>query len=107
MIDAQRIIALSQQPRQGTSAARPAEVSSALKVLSDLGHTTEPLARPIPWSSAACLEGTMRAEAASFPAGLCGICPIREACTSALPAGAPEEARVWRERADAGRLLAA
>ncbi|MEV6678642.1 hypothetical protein AB0N09_17540 [Streptomyces erythrochromogenes] len=107
MIDVQRVIALSQQPRQGGAAGTPADTSRALMMLSDLGHMTEPLARPIAWSSAACRSAAAAMQSAGSPAGLCRSCPIRHDCAAALLPGAPVEVRAWRERVETGGLLAA
>ncbi|WKV74197.1 hypothetical protein AW27_023435 [Streptomyces sp. PCS3-D2] len=107
MIDVQRVIALSQQPRQGSTTGTPVDPSRALMLLSDLGNTSEPLARPIAWSAAACRSAAAAMQSAGSPADLCRTCPIRHDCAGALLAGAPAEVRAWRDRVEAGGLLAA
>lgn len=105
VIDVQRIIALSQQPRRGTSGGEPASASQTLLILGDLGHADGVLARPIAWSQATCRSPTRRSEAGGSPKELCAACPIDVDCRSALLAGAPAEVQRWRERMDGGRAL--
>lgn len=99
MIDVQRVLALSKKPRLGQESDRPSATAEALLFLSDLGHTDERLARPIGWSLAACRDDAAPAEGSAD--AVCARCPIRQECSTALLAGAPEEVQAWRIRADA------
>ncbi|MFE5719021.1 hypothetical protein [Streptomyces erythrochromogenes] len=100
MIDVQRVLALSEKPRPGQRDDLPSTTVEALLILSDLGHTDARLARPIGWSLAAC-RGAMAAAEDSAEA-VCVRCPIRQECSTALHAGAPEEVQAWRARANWG-----
>lgn len=104
MIDVQRIIALSQQPRRGLSGGEPAALSTALLVLGDLGHEETALATPIAWSRAAC-HGAAPDREGEPPGKVCALCPLKVSCRSALMAGAPSDVQMWRARVDGERLL--
>ncbi|WP_327302948.1 hypothetical protein OG730_04605 [Streptomyces sp. NBC_01298] len=107
MIDVQRIIALSQQPRPGGADGPLGNASDALRLLGHLDYEDDLLAMPIAWSEAACRDAGRRAGAGRAAKALCSACPLHVQCASALMAGAPPEVRQWRERVDGGRALAA
>ncbi|MEV4741643.1 hypothetical protein [Streptomyces sp. NPDC049555] len=105
MIDPQRIAALAQQPSPRATCHR--RTADRALIVTGLHHTTDPLARPVAWSAAACTgqEGQPAAKAAM--ARVCASCPIAEACRTAFLPGAPVNVQQWRERLDGGQPLAA
>ncbi|MFI0912546.1 hypothetical protein [Streptomyces abikoensis] len=107
MIDPARVTALAQQPSPRTTSSRRAQ-DRAL-ILNNLHHASDPLARPIAWSAAACVTEEAKAlpATASAAARLCAPCPILEACRTAFLAGAPAAVRQWREHLAEGQPIAA
>ncbi|MGB8946515.1 MAG: hypothetical protein WCD21_40715 [Streptomyces sp.] len=108
MIDAQRIVALAKLPSPkgtGTGRDNSAEIARAL---SHLHREPDLTARPILWSSGLCAVQPLEAGeggeliAAEDAVRVCGVCPIRQHCHTAVMAGAPVDVRRWRERADQG-----
>lgn len=106
VIDVQRVLALSRQPRHSGGETSP-DRAQLLLALGGLDCESSPLARPIAWSEAACRSTERRTGAGEAPRALCVMCPLDEDCRVALTAGAPAEVQRWRERVDRGRALAA
>ncbi len=106
VIDEQRILALSKQPRSGRPGSEERDLAATARVLSYLHGETGRLAMPIRWSAALCVTASQVDSSKQVregdPAEVCGQCPIARECSTALAAGAPVEVRRWRERVDGG-----
>ncbi|MEV0374562.1 hypothetical protein AB0I10_33060 [Streptomyces sp. NPDC050636] len=104
MINAQRIAALANRPRQGQPGDEELDTVAAVRTLSFLHGEEDRLAMPIRWSAAACREE--EAPEGADAGEVCARCPIFSACSTALMAGAPVEVRQWRDRVDGGWAVA-